>query len=149
MLRKAKSLFDEEDISFVRGSITDLPFKKGKFDVILCLDTLHHLTNSHFTQALNEFVRVIRPHGLIVSDTRNALNPLLWIRCRLRNRKWAKRGGLTLVPRSLKHVEKRLKERGFKPVKVKRIDLSQINRSVRLIAPYIVIIARACGMSDR
>lgn len=149
MLKKARSLFGGENISFVRGSMTNLPFRRGKFDFILCVDTLHHLTNSQFTQALNEFARVIRPHGLLVSDTRNALNPLLWIRCRLRNRKWAERGGLTLVPRSLKHVEKRLKECGFKPVKVKRIGLSRINRSLGLIAPYIVVIAKACGMPDR
>lgn len=147
MLKKAKILFGGENISFVRGSITNLPFKRGEFDVILCVDTLHHLTNSHFTQALNEFSRVIRRHGLLVSDTRNALNPLLWIRCRLRNRRWAEKGGLTLVPRSLKLVKKRLQERGFKSVKVKRIGLSRINRSVGLIAPYIVVIARASGMS--
>lgn len=149
MLKKAKSLFDEENVSFVRGSITNLPFKRGKFDVILCVDTLHHLTNSHFTRALNEFARVIRPHGLLVSDTRNALNPFLWIRCRLINRKWAERGGLTVMARSLKYVEKRLKERRFKPVKVKCINLSRINRAVGLIAPYIVVIARACGMPER
>lgn len=145
MLKKAKSLFGRENISFVRGSITNLPFKRSKFIIILCVDTLHHLTNSHFTETLQEFARVIRPHGLLVSDTRNALNPLLWIRYRLCNRKWAERGELTLVARSLKHVEKRLKESGFKPVEVKRIGLGRINRSVGLIAPYIVVFARACG----
>jgi len=148
MLKRAKSLFHGENISFVRGSITDLPFKKGMFSVILCVDTLHHFTTSYFTQALKQFARVIEPHGLLVTDTRNALNPLLWIRCRLRNRKWAEKGGLTLVPRSLKHLEKRLKECGFKPVKGKCIGLSRINRLLGFITPYIVVIASPC-MSEK
>ena len=50
MLKKAKSLVKGDNVFLVRGSITRLPFRQGEFDLILCVDTLHHLTWAFFDE---------------------------------------------------------------------------------------------------
>lgn len=140
MLKKTRKLMKKDDATFIRGSITHFPFKKGRFDLILCLDTLHHLTDNNFDKTLCEFRRIAKTDGLFIMDTRNALNPIVFVRYRMTNMKWAKKGGLTLIPRSLNRVERKLKECGFKPVKSRSIGFL-----VSVIAPYIVVISRAFG----
>lgn len=138
MLKKARNLIKKSDVSFIRGSITHLPFEKNRFELILCSDTLHHLTDNHFDKTLCEFRRIAKTDGLLIMDTRNALNPIVFVKYRMANMKWAKKGGLTLIPRSLNRVEKKLKECGFKPVKTRSIGFL-----ISVIAPYIVVISRA------
>ena len=43
-----------------------LPFRNDVFDLVYAVGVLHHLTESQVTQALREFVRVLRPDGNIV-----------------------------------------------------------------------------------
>ena len=42
--------------TFVQGSITDLPFDAGSFDLVVCTHTLEHIINPE--KALREFLRV-------------------------------------------------------------------------------------------
>ncbi|MGJ5815675.1 class I SAM-dependent methyltransferase [Paludibaculum fermentans] len=50
----------------VQGDIIRMPFPDGCCDVLLSLDVLIHLTPGTEEQALREFVRVVRPGGLLV-----------------------------------------------------------------------------------
>lgn len=46
-------------------NITFLPFDNNSFDAIWCSNVFQYLTDEEMEQALNEFVRVVRPGGLI------------------------------------------------------------------------------------
>lgn len=137
MLKKARNLMKKSGVSFVRGSITHLPFKKKGFELILCLDTLHHLTDKHFVKILREFRRIAKSDGLFIADTRNTLNPLVCVMYHVANRRWTRTGGLTLISRSLYRVERMLKECGFEPMKTHSIGFF-----ITVIAPYIVVISK-------
>lgn len=47
------------------ASVTDLPFKKGEFDVCCCFETLEHLPWDQFEPALSELRRVTRRYVLL------------------------------------------------------------------------------------
>jgi ubiquinone/menaquinone biosynthesis C-methylase UbiE len=138
MLKKARQLASDNRISFIKGSITHLPFRKNEFDVLLCLDTLHHFTDSFLDKALGEFRRAIKSDGQLVTDMRNALNPLISLQYSVSNRKWAQVGGLTLKARSLSGVGKRMNKKGFRIKKSRGLGFG-----FSLLAPYIVIFSRA------
>lgn len=138
MIRKARELVDESNVWFVRGSITHLPLKENKFNFVLCVDTLHHLTDSFIDQALDEFRRVTKSGGVFITDTRNALNPAVSLQYWIKNRKWAAKGGLTLKARTLRNIKKKLSKHGF------RVDKSSgIGWGSPALAPYIVVISGA------
>jgi ubiquinone/menaquinone biosynthesis C-methylase UbiE len=48
----------------VQGSITDLPFPEGSFDIVTCADVLSQVENG--STAVEEFARVLRPGGVVV-----------------------------------------------------------------------------------
>lgn len=138
MLKKARHLTNNSQISFVRGSITHLPLRQNEFDLLLCLDTLHHFTDTFLDKALNEFGRVIRFEGRLVTDTRNTLNPIVSLQYWAKNRKWAEIGGLTLKARSLRKVRKKMSQNNF------RIDKTRgIGFILSLLAPYVVVFSTA------
>lgn len=140
MLKEAKSLVKENNVFFVRGSVTHLPFKEQIFHLILCVNTLHHLTDSFINTAFHEFRRTIRANGMFITDIRNTLNPILFVTYKIGNRKWAliERGGLVLKPRSLMFIKRKLRESGFKPIRSKGIGFS-----IRMLAPVVVINSEA------
>jgi SAM-dependent methyltransferase len=50
----------------VRGSVTDLPFSDGSFDIALSLDVLYHQAVPDDVAAARELARVLRPGGLLI-----------------------------------------------------------------------------------
>jgi SAM-dependent methyltransferase len=50
----------------VRGSVTQLPFATGAFDVVLSLDVLYHGDVPDDAAAARELHRVLRPYGLLI-----------------------------------------------------------------------------------
>src|SRR5688572_8539513 len=46
-----------------RGSLTALPYEEGRFDRVLCLDVLEHLSFDDQARALSEMSRVLVPGG--------------------------------------------------------------------------------------
>jgi SAM-dependent methyltransferase len=53
-------------VRLVRGSVTDLPFHQGTFDIALSLDVLYHQAVPDDVAAARELGRVLRPGGLVV-----------------------------------------------------------------------------------
>ncbi len=66
---------------FASASTTQLPFADGSFDVILCRDVLHHLSERE--PALREILRVCRRGGRILVIEPNGKNPIMGIQPRL------------------------------------------------------------------
>lgn len=136
MLRKARDLVKNDKIFYVRGSVTHLPFKHDIFSLILCVDTLHHLTEKFIDMAFDEFRRTAKSRSTLITDTRNPLNLLLFAQYKMEDKKWAEKGGLTLKARSLKRMTRKLKKFGFKLKKTKGIGFP-----IEVFAPYIVIVS--------
>jgi len=136
MLKKAKDAVPKGTVFFVRGSITDLPFREGEFDLTLCVDTLHHLTDNFLGKTFDEFRRIIKFHGMLITDIRNALNPAVSLQYWMKRRKWAEKGGLVLKARSLGQMKRKLIENDFKILKTKSIGFF-----AKLFPPYIVIVS--------
>jgi 2-polyprenyl-3-methyl-5-hydroxy-6-metoxy-1,4-benzoquinol methylase len=51
----------------VQGSLTDLPFRDGAFDTVLCSEVIEHIPRERVH--LEELVRVIRPGGVLILGT--------------------------------------------------------------------------------
>lgn len=65
-------------ISFVVADAHKLPFASGSFDLIICTETLEHLTNPK--RALEEMKRVLTPkgHAVISMDSGSLLFRMIW-----------------------------------------------------------------------
>ena len=59
--------------ALVRGDGSELPFREGVFDLVLCVDTVQHLSPSAAGRVVAEIRRVLRPHGLVYLRTNSAL----------------------------------------------------------------------------
>jgi ubiquinone/menaquinone biosynthesis C-methylase UbiE len=51
---------------FIVSSVRNIPFKKNKFDCVLALDILEHLSKERINQALSEIHRVLKSNGLFI-----------------------------------------------------------------------------------
>lgn len=60
---------------FVCADATCLPFRSGSFDVVLCRDVLHHVTEK--AKVIGEILRVCRPQGRIVIIEPNGRSPIM------------------------------------------------------------------------
>ena len=54
---------DRDDVVFVRGDATDLPFPDDQFDVVVSRFALHHMDDP--ASAIGEMARVCRPRGSV------------------------------------------------------------------------------------
>jgi SAM-dependent methyltransferase len=64
-----------ENVSFVEGDATGLPFEQASFDIAVCARTLHHVRRSELVVA--ELARVVRPGGkILLVDQLASLDPL-------------------------------------------------------------------------
>jgi SAM-dependent methyltransferase len=63
-------------VEAVEASGTALPFPDGRFDVVLCVATLHHVADpGDVRRTLAEMVRVARPGGRVLVWDHNPRNP--------------------------------------------------------------------------
>jgi ubiquinone/menaquinone biosynthesis C-methylase UbiE len=78
MLVRAKQRTEAESAAFgfVHGNVIELPFTRGAFDGIACLEMLVHLPSKEtISRAIDEMHRVLRPGGvLVVSMLTNTLS---------------------------------------------------------------------------
>jgi ubiquinone/menaquinone biosynthesis C-methylase UbiE len=76
LLEQARRLNTFENVSFVEGDVTQLPFERASFDFAGTLRTLHHVPRPEV--AMGELVRVTRPGGTVLVVDQIAPNdPLL------------------------------------------------------------------------
>jgi ubiquinone/menaquinone biosynthesis C-methylase UbiE len=59
------------------ASATDIPIESASFDLIICIDTIQHLSPAGADQqALTEFARLLKPGGVLYLRTNSALGHL-------------------------------------------------------------------------
>ncbi|MDP9222618.1 MAG: methyltransferase domain-containing protein [Actinomycetota bacterium] len=65
----------------LQGDLTRLPFRDASFDAVICSEVIEHMPREHVH--LEEFVRVVRPGGLLILSTpdysRRVWRTLEWI----------------------------------------------------------------------
>lgn len=64
MLRIAKQKYHNENISFIKADIAQIPLSSESIDRIICFCTFPHIDNK--TLALSEFHRLLKPSGILV-----------------------------------------------------------------------------------
>ena len=57
-------MYQTENMSFVIGDVTDMPFPEGMFDVVVSFETIEHLSNPE--KFVDEVWRVLRPNGVFI-----------------------------------------------------------------------------------
>ncbi len=134
MIKISKELAKQHNISHnfkgIVGDAEKLPFKDNEFDIVLCMDTLHHFTDKRTYSMLKEFNRVTKPKGLFLTDFKNKKNPLVNIMFRKRSRK-----EFLLIARTQTKMKKLLNGSGFKVIKTKGIYLP-------VLPPYKLMISK-------
>jgi SAM-dependent methyltransferase len=87
--RENRTRYLERDLSYVCGSMLDLPFATGSFDLVTCISTIEHLDDlgdarqvpyadflARTRAGLAEMSRVIRPGGYLYLTTDACVNDL-------------------------------------------------------------------------
>ncbi len=71
IIARSKITSDCEGVDLIRGDLTDLPFKKGVFDSIICLSNLEHLNNPE--KLVQNFSILLKEGGFVIISV-----PWLW-----------------------------------------------------------------------
>ena len=69
VVEAANSKYGRPNLAFQCCSVMSLPFEENSFDVVISFETLEHVTDQE--TLLTEFVRVLRPDGVLVISTPN------------------------------------------------------------------------------
>jgi SAM-dependent methyltransferase len=116
------------EVSYVNGSATNLPFKNNNFELILCIELLHHFDDYFLEVVLSEISRIVKPGGVLIIDIRNSLNPVMRYSYRKRDGSY-----YPLKTRSIFNIKKILK----------KYDLNIIHKDnlffVSPFSPYILL----------
>jgi ubiquinone/menaquinone biosynthesis C-methylase UbiE len=106
--------FNGLKLRFIQGDIENLPFKKESFDIVLCIELLHHLNDKELSNALLQINKVMKKDGLFIFDLKNKHNPIL----RLSYKKSLRSNPqFFLKARSIKEMEHLLRKTGFRILK--------------------------------
>jgi len=86
----AKTYYDEQGLAarFVRGSIFELPFPDGTFDVVWNTGVIEHFEPAERRLAVREMLRVMKPGGTTIT-----INPNAGARIYRFAKEWAERHG--------------------------------------------------------
>ena len=130
-IRYADSLFGQNAM-FSTASATHLPFKEDVFDIVLCIELLHHFDDCYLEKILEDISYLIKPGGTLICDVRNSLNPVLW-------HSYRKRDGrhFTLKTRSIFKMVKILKKCGFEVLYKKSLFFP-----ISIFAPYVILFCK-------
>jgi ubiquinone/menaquinone biosynthesis C-methylase UbiE len=123
------------DATFIRASVTDLPFKKETFDLVICIELLHHFSEEVLEGVLTQISKVTKADGIFVFDIKNKLN--LPLRYRYKKRDTVE---FPKTARTIHNMEKLVKEAGFEIIKKEGILFP-----ITLFAPYVIFFGRKEG----
>tara|TARA_Y100000034_G_scaffold135722_1_gene208787 strand:- start:6292 stop:7002 length:711 start_codon:yes stop_codon:yes gene_type:complete len=130
--KKAKEL-NIKNLNFQVGEATNLKFKPNTFDIIICIEVLHHLSNKDLKKALAEIHRVLKPGGFLIIDLKNKLNPVINLTYKHHTNKTFKNTGHLMLTRTPHQYTRLLKNTGFKITKSKSIF-----SPIKLFAPIVM-----------
>jgi ubiquinone/menaquinone biosynthesis C-methylase UbiE len=66
-IKHAQNKYKSDNLTYIEGSCSALPFENSSFDVVISFETLEHL--EHQQQMLAEFNRVLRNDGILIIST--------------------------------------------------------------------------------
>ena len=72
-IAKQRARHENLNIDFVLGSATDLPWENASMDVCIAPELLEHVAD--WQTCLNEFIRILKPGGVLFFSTTNKLCP--------------------------------------------------------------------------
>jgi len=123
------------DAKLIRANVIDLPFKRESFDLVVCIELLHHFEDEVLEEVLEEISAVIKPGGMFVFDVKNKMNPVVWY-------KYKKEDSVefTLKARTIHRMAELVEKHGFEIIKRKGILFP-----ITLFAPYVVVFGRIKG----
>lgn len=67
----ARKKYNKENLSFIEGSITKLPFDNESIDVIVSFETIEHIDKSMQIAFMKEIKRVLKKDGILIMSTPN------------------------------------------------------------------------------
>ncbi len=113
LLEESKNIFVDNSVKnviLIKGDIFNLPFKKGQFKRITCLNTILNIpTLEEVEKLLIELVNVCSDDGKIVIDVRNSSNILIKLKYWLHQ----KRGEFSTIAYSLRDIYEIARKHGF------------------------------------
>jgi ubiquinone/menaquinone biosynthesis C-methylase UbiE len=83
--RRAKKQ-ELNNIIVQEGDVENLIFANNYFDLVLCIDLLHHIPNITLSKSLTQLQRVSKTNASIIIDFKNKHNPILYYQHKKRNR---------------------------------------------------------------
>ena len=69
VIQEAAAKYPLENLAFVAGDVTELPFQEGVFDRIISFETIEHLEDQR--KFLSELRRVLKPEGILILSSPN------------------------------------------------------------------------------
>ena len=68
-VRYAKKEYSGNNFEFQVGSILDIPFNDGTFDIVNSIETFEHVERKHIEKLISECLRVLKKEGLFLFST--------------------------------------------------------------------------------
>lgn len=66
----------DKNIYFARGTIGDLPFRDGTFDIAILKEVLHHLDRNRIKNAISKVLNLLKENGKLFIIESNRYNPI-------------------------------------------------------------------------
>lgn len=118
--------------SFLRASVTALPFEKESFDIVICVELLHHFTDDILEKALEQITRLVKPGGIFIFDLKNKHNPVMRYLYQRDDRL-----DFTLKTRTIARMTGLMQKHGFEVIRKVGIMFP-----LPALAPFVVLCAR-------
>lgn len=68
---------DVKNIQFLNQDIFESEFDADSFDIICCIELLHHLKDSEQRELLERINSWIKDQGILITDIKNSFNPVI------------------------------------------------------------------------
>jgi len=134
--KKSKEL-GTKNLTFQVGEATNLKFKPNTFDIIICIEVLHHLSNKDLKIAFQQIHKVLKPGGVAIIDLKNKLNTIINLTYKYHTNKTFKNTGHLMLTRTPHQYTRLIKNTGLKIIKSKSIF-----SPIKLLSPVIMYIIK-------